>query len=490
VRLTRREFGLLAGAAGCSRRAKPRPNVVIFYCDDLRATAIDLYNPAAVSTPNLQRLARAGTTFDQSHSPHPLCCPARVSLWTGQYSSTHGSRHNQALMSDRAPSLAAPFREAGYTLGIFGKNHCFTPSQLERWFAADYSIGSAKWKAAISPETSRQLADHARWAEAQGGALMPPAAAPYSHEIFPTHMAAQHAVNFVEKHREGPFLLWVSVTEPHTPTEVPEKFAAALPADKLTLPPFREKELDSKNTRMKIFDYLIRSQEIPEEYLARYLSVYSGKTAFADYELGRVMDAIERRGLREDTIFVFTSDNGDFAGEHHLIVKTGSLVDSMTRMPLVVSWPGSLPSGKREPALVNHIDIMPTLLDLCGLAAPGGVEGRRLPFAANAPRREFVYAEYGNGEPEYTWAEARKLGPAKRLGDYALKTPEELAHLDRRERAGQLRMIRTQTHKLVADSNGEIEFYDLTKDPDELTGVQGQPPYREEEARLTKRLAG
>ncbi len=494
MKWTRRKFaqfgsaGALPALTACSRTR--RPNIVLFQADDLRATALRAYNPDAVATPNLDRLARTGITFNHCYTPHPLCLPARASLWTGQHSATHGSRHNQKLLSDGSTTMAGLFQQAGYTLGIFGKNHCFTPAQLSQWFQTEYSMGSANWRASLSPETAKQIAEHARWIRAQGGPLMPPAAAPFPHEIFPTHLATQRALEFLERPRQGPFFLWVSVPDPHTPTEVPEKFAGALPADRVKLPPFRRNETAGKNTRMQIFDFLIRGQEIPEEYLARYLSVYSGKTAFVDHEMGRLMDAIEAKGLRNDTLFIFTSDNGDFAGAHHLIVKTGSLVDSMVRMPLVLSWPAAWAGGLREEALVSQVDLMPTLLELCGLKVPPTVEGRPLPLTAEAPRRSFVYSEYGAGEVEYTWQDARSLGPAKRLGDYALQTALELQHLEKRERAGHLRMIRTHTHKVIVDSNGETEFYDLTRDPHELDNAHGRPEYREPEQQLLGLLAG
>jgi hypothetical protein len=116
------------------------------------------------------------------------------------------------------------------------------------------------------------------------------------------------------------------------------------------------------------------------------------------------------------------------------------------------------------------------------------VQGKLLPLRPDSPRRQFVYSEYGAGEAEYGWNDARALGPAKRLGDYALQTPVELAHLEKRERAGHLRMIRSHTHKIIADSNGEIEFYDLVRDPHELTNVHGQAEYREPEEQLKKLL--
>ncbi len=285
--IRRRDFGRVAaaaGLAGCSG-GLPKPNVVIVQADDLRATAAGPYNDHAVATPNLDRLAAAGTLYEHCYTPHPLCCPARVSLWTGQYSSMHGSRHNQKPMSDGTPNMAASFREAGYRLGIFGKNHCFTSGQLRQWFESDCSIGSAAWKAALSPATRTRMEERSKWLREQGGALLPPAAAPFSHEIYGTHLATERAIEFLDRKHERPFLLWLSLPDPHTPIEVPEKFANALPANALKMPPFQRDEMDGKNTRMRIFDYLIRGREIPDEYLARYLSIYSGKTAFVDYEL-------------------------------------------------------------------------------------------------------------------------------------------------------------------------------------------------------------
>ena len=121
---------------------------------------------------------------------------------------------------------------------------------------------------------------------------------------------------------------------------------------------------------------------------------------------------------------------------------------------------------------------MPTLLRLCGLDVPKGVEGMPLPLHPGDPRRSFVYSEYGAGGPDYDWPHAKALGAPDRLGDYPVQTEKELEHLYLRERAGHLQMIRTHTHKLIHDSNGEVEFYDLAKDPDELENVHNRPAYR------------
>jgi hypothetical protein len=109
-----------------------------------------------------------------------------------------------------------------------------------------------------------------------------------------------------------------------------------------------------------------------------------------------------------------------------------------------------------------------------------------LPLQSGDRQRSFVYSEYGAGQPYYDWDHAKAIGVPKRLGDYPLETDPQLEHLYMRERAGHLEMIRTRTHKLIRDSNGEIEFYDLAKDPHELNNSHDRIVYKAEEAKLIK----
>ena len=482
----RREF-CAVGPAAISQAAKAaiHPNLVIFYVDQLRATALKLYRPDGVETPNLARFAAQGVRFEQAFTPHPLCVPARVSLWTGQYPHTHGSRCNEMPLDDRRPSMAGILHDAGYRLGVFGKNHCFTAQQLDRWFAADYSFGSKSWQQALSPSIATEVRKHRQWISELRGV---PSSAPFSPEVFETHLATERALEFIGRASNVPFAAWISISDPHPPYQVPEEFARLAPPDKVKLPPSRDGEMKTKNTRMQIFDYLIRGPELSEGFLREFLSIYYAMILFVDSEFGRVMDLLKRKGLSENTIVLFTADHGDFAAEHHLFGKTGSMLDCLVRIPLLVSWPGRIPEGRREGALVSDLDIMPTLLGFCGLPVPQGVEGMRLPFRTEDARRSYVYSEYGNGDPEFTWEQARAVGQAKKLGTYVHSTEFELQSLANRERAGHLQMIRTLTHKLIQDSNGEIEFYDLLTDPYELENVHARPAYRALEADLMRTL--
>ena len=272
---TRREFIGTGALAACGRAAVERPNIVIYYVDELRATALRMHNPDGLGTPNLERLAQRGVTFDNAFTPHPLCMPARSSLWTGQYTHTTGSRDNQHPLRDDRVSMTGILHKAGYTLGIFGKNHCFTAPQLERWFAANYSSGSRQWNEALTPEVAGQVKALRKWIADRGGGTMPPEAHPFPAEVCDTHLCTQRAIEFIEKKRQGPFAAWISITDPHHPMQAPESFARGVPSPaQVKLPPYRKGEIRGKNTRMQIYEYLVRGEEIPEDFLRRYLSIY------------------------------------------------------------------------------------------------------------------------------------------------------------------------------------------------------------------------
>jgi arylsulfatase A-like enzyme len=497
-KLTRREFcGAVPLPLLAQSRKSARPNIIIFYVDELRATALKLYHPDGMETPNLARLASRSVQFNYAFTPHPLCLPARASLWTGQYPHTHGTRCNitrevtPALLRDGHETMVEVLHRAGYRTGIFGKNHCFTPAQLERWFDVDYSYPSNDPSVPGGLNKGLSAADMALvqknrdWIKRQAGRFE---VAPFPPEIFETHLANQRGMEFIEREAAKPFAAWISILAPHAPMEVPKEYAGVMPPKQAKLPPLRDGEIKSKNTRMQIYDYVMRGSEQPESYFRQFLSIYDDMVGFIDHELGRLMALLEQKGLIENTIVLFTADHGDFAGEHHQIYKCGSMVDAMVRIPFLISWPGRLQEGRREDALVNQVDIMPTLLDFCGLDVPKGVEGQRLPFRPGDARRSFVYSEYGAGEAEYTWEDARKT-PWKNAGKSPNFKDTPLWQQLTRERSGHLRMIRTASHKFIRDSNGEIEFYDLAKDPNELDNAHGRPEYRSIEQELDGKLA-
>jgi arylsulfatase A-like enzyme len=213
------------------------------------------------------------------------------------------------------------------------------------------------------------------------------------------------------------------------------------------------------------------------------MGAYYGMVRFLDDGLGQILDALERLQLRENTIVVFCSDHGDFMGEHGMTCKGGVFYDCLTRVPLIVSWPGQVSSGLRDASMVNLIDVVPTLLQLQGLDVPRAMQGACLPTVTDAVPRDATFSEYGSGGPAFTQDDLNLL--PQPWGRSAL-----MCSLQWREAEGRRKMVRTKSWKYVHDSQGDTdELYDLCADPWELRNVVDQVDHAAVLAGLRLRLA-
>ena len=213
------------------------------------------------------------------------------------------------------------------------------------------------------------------------------------------------------------------------------------------------------------------------------LGAYYGNVRFIDDAVGGILDALEALGLREKTIVVFCADHGDFAGEHRMTCKGGVFFDALTRVPLIVSWPGHVSEGKVDASMVNLVDVVPTLLQLQGIDVPRAMHGQPLPTVTGAEPRAETFSEYGTGGPAFTMKDLESL--SKPWGRRAL-----LRSLDWREAEGRRKMVRTEEWKYVHDPMGDKdELYDLLNDPWELSNVADDSAHPEVLADLRLRLA-
>jgi choline-sulfatase len=195
------------------------------------------------------------------------------------------------------------------------------------------------------------------------------------------------------------------------------------------------------------------------------MSVYYGMVRFVDDGLKQILNALENLGLREKTIVVFCSDHGDFMGEHGMQCKGGVFYDCLTRVPLIISWPGHIISGARDNSMVSLIDVVPTLLQLQGMDVPRSMHGQSLPTVTNAIPRNAAFSEYGAGGPPFRMADLERM--AHPFGRHTL-----IQSLQWREAEGRRKMVRTRDWKYVHDPMGDRdELYDLKRDPWELQNV-------------------
>lgn len=469
-----------------------QPNILIIMTDQQKATASHLYGNSFCETPAMARLANEGVLFEHAFTPHPLCVPARVSFWTGQYPHAHGSRRNETWLPADAPHAFRLWKKAGYHCGLIGKNHCFEqPDDLDlfdTWceishggLSDDPTTKGMPWFRSLD---GVHAAHELRRTMTPQNPRFAYATSDFPLEDYSTGLVAGQTVRFLEKHQNDPFALWVSFPDPHEPWVCPKQYADLFPPDKIDLPPFRDDEFDeSAPARNRALYHMLNWAEDDLDDVYGLLSVYYGMVRHIDDSLGQILDALERLGLRENTIVVFCSDHGDFSGEHRMQCKGGVFYDCLTRVPLVVSWPGQIPQGQRDDSMVNLIDIVPTMLQLQGMAIPRSMQGQPLPTITAATPREAAFSEYGAGGPLFTLADMEEL--PKPWGRKTL-----IQTLRWREAEGRRKMVRTRAWKYVHDPLGDRdELYDLVNDPWELRNVVDDLQHRTVLAEMRLRLA-
>ncbi|CAA9236798.1 MAG: Arylsulfatase [uncultured Chloroflexi bacterium] len=485
-----------------------RPNILVVMTDQQKATSLGLYGNPDVRTPALESLAAGGLLYRRAYTPHPLCVPARASFWTGRYPHQHGSRSNELLLREGEEHAARALHAAGYALALIGKNHCFRPADLGL-FEHTYSAGHTGPHGAETDPGVAQARDFFRRHDFRPRTSAYPI--DYPREQCASWLIADRVIGLLEARASGdieqPLCTWMSLPDPHPPYAAPEPYASSFDPASLTLPPWSEGELDHKPERQRLFHALSRFGDATEVDFRRALAMYYAQVAFADDCLGRVLAALDRLDLRRDTIVVFTSDHGDYAGEHRMMTKSGAMYDCLTRVPLVVSWPGTLPEGEMRDDLVSTMDVMPTLLQLAGVPAPpaltpGVFQAYALPGAVDGFVRDAVFAEYGAGGPFLTMeavtgriGESLPVGPDNSGGpgsegmSAGTRPRQALPVLRARECEGRPKMVRMGRWKYVYDPGDPVEeLYDLDADPWELANLAGLPEHAETRRAMRDRL--
>ena len=230
-----------------------RPNILVIMTDQQKATTSHLYGNTFCETPSLQRLANEGVLYEHAITPHPLCVPARISDRTSQWPHSHGGRRNETLMPPDTNHAFRIWKEAGYHIGLIGKNHCFTePSDLDLFdtfceishggLPEDPTTKGMDW---FRPIEGIQAAHELRHSMTPQNPRFSYATSDFPLEDYSTGLVAGQTVRFLEQHRDDSFALWVSFPDPHEPWVCPQHYADQFPRDKIELPPQREDEFGS-----------------------------------------------------------------------------------------------------------------------------------------------------------------------------------------------------------------------------------------------------
>lgn len=360
---TRREaLGLIgAGACAAGKAPRKRPNFVFVLIDDLRYNALGCTGHPFLKTPHIDRIAREGMTFTNAFVTTSLCSPSRASFLTGQYVHTHGILDNtdRATASHKLPTFPRLLREAGYETGYVGKWH-------------------------MGNDDSPRPGFH-RWVSFRGQGVYdnPPLnidGQRVAQQGYITDLLTAHAVEFVEKRRQAPFCLYLAHKAVHGPFTPAERHRGLFEGLNIERQPNARDTLAGKPALRRPLPPVDPNKAPGQRQGGPTDQVILNQlrcVAAIDEGVGRLYEALSRSGQLDDTVFVFTSDNGYLWGEHGLGDKRASYEESI-RIPMLARYPRLIRAGSKAGQMVLNLDIAPTFLDLAGLKPPAAMQGRSL----------------------------------------------------------------------------------------------------------------
>jgi choline-sulfatase len=451
-----------------SQAAGPdRPNVLFLIADDLN-TDLGAYGHPKVRTPNIDRLAQRGVTFERTYNQFPLCSPSRSSMLTGRRPDTTrvlanpragrvgadytSSPHFREFIPDTV-TLPQLFRQHGYVAARVGKlYHYGVPGQIGTSGLDD----ATSWDYVVNPAGRDKAEEHKVFSLIPGnyGGTVSWLAADGSDFEQTDGLVATAAIGLLEQYRDRRFFLAVGNFRPHTPYVAPKHYFDRYPVERIALPALSAD--DRRRTPAPAYASAKAEQDKMSDDLRRQaIQAYWASISFMDAQVGRVLDALDGLGLADRTIVVFTSDHGYHLHDHGLWQKQ-SLFERSARVPLIVAAPGKAGNGRRTGALSELVDLYPTLANLAGLPAPSYLEGVSLaPLLAD---------------------------PARTVKDAAF------TQVRRGESMGY--SVRTERWRYTAWDDGRQgeQFYDMAADPGETANLASDPKWASTVAELRQRV--
>ncbi len=482
--------------------AEPRPNVLFVICDQLRADHLGFAGNPVVQTPNIDAIASGGTVFDRAYVNNAVCMPNRSTIMTGRMPSAHGVVFNDRSLDPSAATFVGQLRGAGWRTALIGKSHLQhgmsreavyespmaagmvspyepgwdTIEHQERYEAGEridpddfygfdhieLTIGHGAWSGGhhyqwarekgVSHEQLRCGLDPQAEIAGRSGEWWQLHPAPFPDEAYSTTFVTERTIAFIEEATgDGePWMAWCSFPDPHHPMSPPEPWFSRHSPDEIDLPSTFDDPGDGwpahmthiRNTDANLDGhtrYVLPFGPTPEQARGAIAATY-GMVEAIDNGIGRIMGSLERLGIADDTIIIFTSDHGDMMGDHGLMLKAAMHYEGCVRVPLVVNVPGG--GGRRTTSLAASIDLPHTVLELCGVPQYQSMQGASLAS---------VLAD-----------------PTATVRDHILVEEDFPASVFRGGPPVKTRTVITEDHRLTRDSNGHCQVFDLGNDPDEV----------------------
>ncbi len=438
-----------------------RPNILILYTDQQRWDALGVEGNPDIVTPHLDALARSGVRFTHHFVQSPVCMPSRASMLTGRYPASIGVQHMGVPLPADTVTLPRLLRNYGYFSANIGKLH-FLPhaNRDHREPHPDYGFDQLE----ISDEPGCYTDAYRAWVRHKSpehlddiSLGLPPATQTWQRamgwrdeirhpeERFPhrplafrgpddlshTAFVAEQSLAFLRAQRDRPFLCIAGFYSPHSPWVAPQRFLDLYDPARFTLPPFPA-GLQGRRETSHCGDADLRA--------ARH--GYYGMVSEVDHHVGRILAELDALGLAQNTIVVFTSDHGEWLGEHLRYGKGHPAHDCVSRVPLLVRWPaGGVAAGRCVSQFAEAVDLVPTLLEGAGIPLPGELQGHSLLSALR-------------GEPHA----GRDSALTEHVG---------------------WKTLRTARHRYLCHADGREALYDLEADPLGYAEVTDDPAHHD-----------
>lgn len=411
-----------------------RPNVLFIYPDQMRYDSMGNAGNTVAKTPAFDRLAAQSINFRQAYTSYPLCCPFRASIMTGKYATSHGMMANHYPINLNQSFLPQIMREEGYSTGWFGKWHLnggkkfeYVPEEYRLGFES--FVGFSRGHNYLKPIYYRNNDTN-----------------PYKSDMYEPDLQTCHLIEFMRGSlSEGkPFFAGIGYGVPHPPVDyAPDYYKNLYSPEEIT---------PKENTPPNLHDKA-------KEFLAKYY----GLVANTDYQLGRIINALEYLGIYDNTLIVLASDHGEMAFEHGRDGKK-TFHEASMHVPFFIRCPGEAPKEISEQLVDPSVDIMPTILDICGIKIPDEVEGqslyRLIREGADSTLEPFVFYQI----------------PKEAEGPERFPVPH--------------RGIRTADSLYVEVDGIPSYLFDLKKDPDEIHNKIEDKAYSTQITDLQKMLNG
>ncbi len=456
-------ISVIAGVAQSQKGTHQAKNILVLYSDDQSYNTLRILGNKEIHTPNLDKLAQQGLAFTQAHvmggHQGAVCVPSRAMLLTGRY--VNRLPGDGAILPDSIISLPEVLQKKGYATFHTGKWHSDKISHNRLFNTGDnIFLGGMHF-----PKDGGQIHPSVYHYDSTGEY---PIKASWHSDTFSSQLYADAAIKFLlgSVAKTTPFFCYVAFTSPHDPRTPPKKYKEMYNPANISLPPNFLPLHPFDNGDLNVRDENLIPRPRSQADVRREIALYYGMISEMDEQVGRILDALDKAGLRENTVIVFAGDNGLAVGQHGLVGKQ-SLYEHSIRVPMIISGPG-IKKNERSNAFVYLSDIAPTLYDYLGVEKPATVEAKSLLPILFDPKkmvRHSIYNVYGH------WSRSLKTSDGFKIIVYnvdgktttqlfnLIKDPWEMHDLSADDKfAGKILEMRSILKKEMADAYDDLNI--------------------------------